>query len=187
MKTDAGSPRCSCFPAAAWHPGGAWEGAWNGGDERRRKDGRVYRDGFIQSRVQTRWTTSFAFLLRARTPSSCEKTRAKRGGGSSRYLFSNPVWPRDKYNRGIPGSNFVYSIVCIFNLGFIIIFRGIIVEILGIEDCRDCEEIKSLWRILVKYIRLTIKSYRTWLCDDFNEKIIVQKIWSWNAGREYIE
>lgn len=122
-------------------------------------------------------TRTHAFVLREDTGEE----------GGRRYLFSNPVWPRDKYNRGIPGSNFVYSIVCIFYLGFIIIFRRIIVEILGIEDCRDCEEIKSLWRILAKYIRSTIKSYRTWLCDDFNGKIIVQKIWSWNAGREYIE
>lgn len=185
MKTDAGSPRCSCFPAAAWHPGGAWEGAWNGGDERRRKDGRVYRDGFIQSRVQTRWTTSFAFLLRARTPSSCEK-HGRRGGEDRRDIYFPILFGRGtSIIEEFPGV-ILYIQLCAYFI-LVLLFRGIIVEILGIEDCKDCEEIKSLWRILAKYIRLTIKSYRTWLCDDFNGKIIVQKIWSWNAGREYIE
>lgn len=120
-------------------------------------------------------TRTHAFVLR--------EARAKRGGGDIYFpiLFGRGTSIIEEF----PGV-ILYIQLCAYFI-LVLLFRGIIVEILGIEDCRDCEEIKSLWRILAKYIRSTIKSYRTWLCDDFNGKIIVQKIWNWNAGREYIE
>lgn len=71
-----------------------------------------------------------------------EKTRAKRGEDRRDIYFPILFGRGTSIIEEFPGV-ILYIQLCAYFI-LVLLFKGIIIEILGIEDCRDCEEIKSL-------------------------------------------
>lgn len=71
------------------------------------------------------------------------RRHGRRGGEDRRDIYFPILFSRGtSIIEEFPGV-ILYIQLCAYFI-LVLLFRGIIVEILGIEDCRDCEEIKSL-------------------------------------------